>query len=134
MPFISKKKFEQLNQNVSDMNDRLAQQEHDLRKKINLIGTLKADMLHLQEANEQLLRITQPINNAVISFVIQPDLKVGMSFNTPANVVSALVEQDYLPEELKNDEHAINAAMLLVANELTEQYITSINGELPDED
>lgn len=115
----------------------LQQQITDLQLKLDAQTKFSEQ---LQEQVEQAInaangfkeQAVKPDESQVV-FKIQNDLKVGISMRFTEEVIENLIKEEYLPEELKEDDGAISVAGILICNELTEQYISDINGDLVDE-
>lgn len=81
----------------------------------------------IEDLEEQLSPITE--DNSYITFTIDNDLKIAVRSKVNKDIVPALINNDIIKAEDSGEVEILQTALVLIANESTEQIIMGVNNE-----
>lgn len=117
-----------------ELNETIESQQH-------IINGLKSDNAELEARVKDLIADLSAIQrtekeSSSISFYIDKELKVLPKTKINDEIIPALIDENYINQGVSDNEIVLHLAMLLIANEVSEQIIEEFEdknpGTIPD--
>lgn len=83
----------------------------------------------MEHAREEVRQENEKNGNSKLTFEFTPELGVKTHSKINADILTKLVEEQYINADQTEDKFAIQLAFILLTNEATEQMITEINSK-----